>query len=328
MKRKNKNFDWELVTLSAEFAPRDGAGLLSNNGKMWLLGGWNPNDKVNFPMICNSEVWSSGDGIKWELETKQAPWEGRHTAGYVVHKGRMWIVGGDGNQHHYQSDIWNSKDGVNWNLVTDNVPWGKRVLHHTLSFKEKIWVMGGQTLPQFVSSIPQTIFYNDVWSSEDGVNWELVTSNAEWEARGMIGGNAILNGRMWLLGGGTYDTPEFPVPRKYFNDVWSSTDGLHWERHIEHSPWQGRSYHDVASYNGKLWVMEGTVKHTHGKGCINTNDVWYSKDGVNWTEMPKIPWAPRHAASVVVHKDALWMIAGNNMSSDVWKLQPSITCER
>ncbi len=28
-----------------------------------------------------------------------------------------------------------------------------------------------------------------------------------------------------------------------------------------------------------------------------------------------------YAASVFVHADALWMVAGNNMESDVWKLQ-------
>ena len=43
-------------------------------------------------------------------------------------------------------------------------------------------------------------------------------------------------------------------------------------------------------------------------------------DGVHWHEVPKTPWAPRHAASVFVHDNALWTVAGNNMQSDVWKL--------
>ena len=53
----------------------------------------------------------------------------------------------------------------------------------------------------------------------------------------------------------------------------------------------------------------------------NRNDVWYSDDGVRWQEVPNTPWKPRHAASVFVHDGALWMVAGNNMESDVWKLQ-------
>jgi hypothetical protein len=52
----------------------------------------------------------------------------------------------------------------------------------------------------------------------------------------------------------------------------------------------------------------------------NRNDVWHSADGVTWEELPGTPWAPRHAASVFVYEEALWMVTGNNMESDVWKL--------
>ena len=45
-------------------------------------------------------------------------WEGRHTAGYVVFKNRMWIVGGDPIQKHYQNDVWSSENGKNWQCVT------------------------------------------------------------------------------------------------------------------------------------------------------------------------------------------------------------------
>jgi hypothetical protein len=72
----------------------------------------------------------------------------------------------------------------------------------------------------------------------------------------------------------------------------------------------------VAVFDGRLWVLEG---YTPGKG--NRNDVWYSADGVNWYEVPGTPWKPRHAASVFVHDGALWVVAGNNMESDVWKLR-------
>ncbi len=37
---------------------------------------------------------------------------------------------------------------------------------------------------------------------------------------------------MWILGGGTYDTPQHPV-RKFYNDVWSSADGVRWKLHVE-----------------------------------------------------------------------------------------------
>jgi len=322
--------NWQAINRNAPFAARDGAGLLSYKGRLWLLGGWNPADKRNFPHACNSEVWSSADGIGWTLVTKQAPWEGRHTAGYVVHDGKMWIVGGDCNQGHYQPDVWNSEDGINWTLVHDHVPWGQRALHHTAAFAGKIWVMGGQTMPLFAPSEPRSIVYNDVWCSEDGVHWERAVGHAAWGPRGMIGGSAVLNGRLWIMGGGTYDTPEFPQ-RKYFNDVWSTADGVNWECHAELCPWAARQYHEIAAFDGKLWVMEGydgvhseetnealLARQRDRNG--NRNDVWYSADGSEWHELPNTPWKPRHAASVVVHHEALWVIAGNNMTPDVWKL--------
>ena len=304
------DYQWQCITEEAAFAGRDGAGALVFKDRMWLLGGWNPRDKIHFPHICNSEIWSSSDGASWTLENLQAPWEGRHTAGYAVHDDRMWIVGGDCNQGHYQNDVWNTDDGVHWDLVDDDVSWGPRVLHYTVAFAGKIWIIGGQTLPNFAPATE--VFYNDVWNTEDGATWTRVIENAPWSPRGMIGGSAVFQNRIWILGGGTYDTPQTP-DRIFYNDVWSSADGIHWEQHVEAAPWAARQYHEVAVFDDRMWVMEGS---THG----NRSDVWHSADGVTWHELPDTPWAPRHAASVFVYDDALWMVAGNNMFPDVWKL--------
>ena len=312
---------WEQVTAQAAFAPRDGAGALVFQNKMWLIGGWNPGDKKHFPRICNNEVWNSADGKTWTLIKPNTfldrtfdpkkDWEGRHTAGYVVFKDKMWIVGGDVNQGHYHNDVWSSADGKTWELVTDKVPWGPRALHYTVVHQDRIWVIGGQTVPGFAKS--DEIFHRDIWNSADGKNWQKIEPKEPyWPQRGMIGGSAVHQGRIWILGGGTYDTPKTPE-RKFFNDVWSSSDGVAWTRHVDKAPWAPRQYHEVAAFDGKLWVLEGYYKS-------NRNDVWYSADGVAWHELPKTPWRPRHAASVFVHDDALWMVAGNNMESDVWKL--------
>lgn len=316
-------YEWSKVTMDAPFAPRDGAGALVFRDRMWLIGGWNPGDKEHFPSICANDVWTSVNGLDWNQEKPNTfgtdrfdaenDWEGRHTAGYVVFQDKMWIVGGDANQGHCQTDVWCSVDGRVWECVDRCVPWGPRVLHHTLAFKGRIWVIGGQTLPQF-SPAEEEVFHDDIWNTEDGVRWERVEMNLpRWPQRGMIGGNVVFNDRMWILGGGTYDTPKRP-DRNFYNDVWSSEDGVNWECHIECAPWAPRQYHDVAVFDDRMWVMEGY-------GRANRNDVWYSTDGVEWHEVPDTPWKDRHAASVFVHDSALWMVAGNNMESDVWRLQ-------
>jgi len=328
----NAEYAWIKVTDNATFPARDGAGALVYNNKMWLIGGWNPKDKKTNPIRshCNNEVWNSSDGIIWSLIKPNThlddsfdpttEWEARHTAGYVVYQDKMWIVGGDPLLGHYQNDIWNSTDGQTWRWVNRNnpVPWGPRCLHYTFVLHDRIWVIGGQTAPQFAPA--DEIFHHDVWNTADGIRWEKVEMKVPFSpCRGMIGGNAIFKDRVWLLGGGTYATPRQPNYVRH-NDVWSSADGIVWERHIDAAPWCGRVYHDVAVFDNCLWVMEGVREKVVGALGENTKDVWYSSDGADWHELPDTPWQARHAASVFVYKNALWMVAGNHMGRDVWKL--------
>ena len=111
---KKQSYVWEQVAVDAPFGPRDGAGGIVHDGKMWLIGGWNPE---RFPLQCANDVWSSVDGSKWTLEKpntfldaatfdRKSDWEGRHFAGYHAFDGKMWIVGGDPNQGYYQTDVW------------------------------------------------------------------------------------------------------------------------------------------------------------------------------------------------------------------------------
>ena len=81
--------------------------------------------------------------------------------------------------------------------------------------------MGGQTLPD---AVPGTLqYYNHVWSSKDGADWNRVTEHADWSPRGTICGSVEFSGRMWVIGGGQY--PTNGNPRTYYRDVWSSDDG-------------------------------------------------------------------------------------------------------
>ena len=159
--------------------------------------------------------------------------------------------------------------GKNWNHVNKgrDVPWGPRVLHYTLAFDDKIWVMGGQTIPQIAPE--EEVFYRDVWHTTDGVHWVRVQPDEPyWSARGMIGGNVVFKGRMWILGGGTYDTPQTPF-RHYYGDIWSSADGVHWALENEAPPWKPRQYHEVAVFDNRMWVMEGSAEPgVSGKDCL------------------------------------------------------------
>lgn len=318
--------------------------MVSLNGKLFMLGGWNNfeggraerGDGVgNFVSETCSEVWSSIDGREWTLEC-EAPWEGRHCFGAVVHDAHMWVVGGDNARGPYQTDIWKSPDGVNWSLVTAVAPWPERALHLVAVFDNSLWVMGGQQ-----NSPAQAAFLageagkyetggaethlKDVWRSNDGSEWTLVTDDAPWAPRGMItgsnGGVAVHNNRMWILGGGyvgpqgvtlsslKYDLKAQPrmKERLYYNDVWSSGDGATWVRHLEHAPWCPRSYHDVAVFASRLWVIGGQYGVAQSEQEVGTEgnlaDTWYSMDGMHW-ESVQTPWTYRHACAVRVRQVA------------------------
>jgi hypothetical protein len=311
---------WANITMKAPFEARDGAGALVYNNAMWLIGGWNPATPDGFYNTTTNDVWKSTDGLKWTqvkspsyvdaTDPNPLTWESRHCAGYVIYNDEMWIIGGDPNHNHYQNDIWKSKDGRSWTRVAADVPWRNRAIHHTLVHDGKIWVMGGQTFPNYIEG--NQIYYNDIWSSTDGINW-IQYPNAPWPARGTTIGNVVFNNRMWIIGGATYEG-------KYYNDVWSSEDGTNWTEHVDFAPWKGWQYHNITIFDGKMWIVGGMLG-----GGINTNTVWYSSDGTNWYEFPNTPWVHRHAASVYSYDNALWVVAGNSlvngiMIPDVWKL--------
>ena len=77
---------------------------------------------------------------------------------------------------------------------------------------------------------PARLYFNDVWRSSDGVDWELMTESAPWEPR--AGAATVVSGdRLFLLGGedGFTCTPLPDCDAPYFNDVWSTVDGADWE---------------------------------------------------------------------------------------------------
>ena len=241
-------------------------------------------------------------------------WEGRHTAGYVVHQNKMWIVGGDVNQGHYQFDVWNSADGKTWTHVNKGkpVPWGPRALHYTLAFKDKIWVIGGQTIPMFAKD--KEIFYRDVWNSADGVNWtEVKPKEPFWPQRGMIGGSAVFKDRIWILGGGTYDTPKIPDTQ-----VLQRRLELRRRRHLA-AACRSRSL-GAAAIPRRRRLRRPAVGHG-GLPQGQPQRRLALRRRRQLARSAQDALGPRHAASVYVHDGALWMVAGNNMESDVWKLK-------
>lgn len=287
---------------SANFKPRDGAGCVEFNGKLFLIGGWSEDENYTY---TNNEIWSSKDAKNWSFESL-APFDGRHCFGIVNFKDGIWVVGGDCNSGICQKDVWKSLDGNTWTKISDSMKFLDRALYSVVVFKDKLWLFGGQKMPRVVPNHEYDEWYNDAWSSEDGISWKLESNQLNWPGRSVYNRIVVHNNSLYLFGGDHYQI-------KTFNDVWKSEDGVNWDKISHHSPWKQAQFSDVIVYDQKFWIVGGSY------GFNNINEIWYSKDAISWSKLDNKFFPSRHATSLVVFQNKLFIIAGN-LKNDIWEV--------
>ena len=199
-------------------------------------------------------------------------------------------------------------DGSVWVEATDGAGWSERIYHGSAVFDDKLWVIGGHDGSNRL---------NDVWYSEDGMDWVEAIS-ADWSARRnhatIVSGN-----QLWVLGGDDGSK---------LNDVWYSEDGASWTE-IVTAGWSGRDAHRSVVFDNKLWVLGGQGSSS------KLNDVWYSgADVESWveaTETTDAGWAERSYHTSVVFQNKLWVLGGwngSNTFNDVWYSEEGATWEQ
>jgi hypothetical protein len=298
------------VTDRAGWRPRDSSGEVVYKGRLWLLGGWF--DSFSAPP---RDVWSTAEGKTWDLVTREAPWKHSDLPMTAVFNDRMWLLGGWYNGrlpgHGAGNEVWSSGDGLSWEKATDHAGWSPRLAAGAVTFRGRLWVLGGTEDYYFGDD---SSLANDVWSSADGKEWRREVEHAPWEPRAYHAA-VIHAGRIWVIGGGNY-VPRYDAK----NDVWRSSDGVHWERVTEHAPWAPRIWFSAVAYRDRLWVLGGWSNNP----SKNWGDVWSSRDGAVWEELRSdVVWKARHEHSAYVFDDRIWVAGGHAqpLSSEVWSLQ-------
>ena len=82
----------------------------------------------------------------------------------------------------------------------------------------------------------------------------------------------IAKNGIFVMGGEKMGDEKTDYPR----DVWFSLDGKNWsKRNDNNAAWSGRSEHQVASHQGRLYLMGGQPG--------SPQQVWSSADGANWS---------------------------------------------
>jgi len=129
------------------------------------------------------------------------------------------------------------------------------------------------------------------WYKSNG--WVCLTPEAAFSPRDTAEG-AQFRGRYWLSNG-------YYHGNVLSRDMWSSADGVTWERVSDATPYDG--YSELAVYRDQLWAIKGSV--------------WRSGDGREWTrELAETPFGVRGYGEAVVFEDALWQLGSG---PDVWR---------
>jgi hypothetical protein len=262
------------------------------NGELWMSG------QIN--------SWSSPDGVTWtkhdKTDTGSRIWQTT-----VFFNNYLWTFGGmEYAARTVQNDIWRSADGSTWEKV-GNAAWSPRKSPAVVVYQGKLWLFGGAR--HVANDFTSDQFANDVWTSEDGVNWTQVTDAALWSPVDEPKVVA-LNDALYLVGADGRA------------DVWRSTDGKNWTQTTAEAPWTARHGYAAIMFDNKIWVYGGYI----GKSTNSVNDIWYTSDGATWVQQAEhAPWGPRMPLSVV-YQDKLWIFSGkhtggkDSWGGDVWTM--------
>lgn len=319
--------EWVRVVDDAPWGGRAGLRVLSFDDALFVLGGRTPRQStIPGDSDIHADVWRSDDGgVSWDRVADGGDadhWPARAYFQAAVVGDEMFVVGGQDfglednpfcalleqglepppwldidpdapcpeflPTSNFFNDVWASSDGANWEQRTANAPWNGRAGLSVAVLDDHLYVLGGSRNDD--TSIigpngPRREYYNDVWRSADGVEWEQMTAAAPWDPR--AGASVVeRDGEMWLFGGEVGFTCE-PLPEcepPYFNDVWRSTDGSAWTLVAEAAAWSPRPGHQCEVV-AREFVCFG------GFGLLeNPIDVWSSPDGVTWTLLDVSPW--------------------------------------
>lgn len=280
---KPTDFSQTLLTASLTTFGRDGAHIVQVGEWVYVMGGWN----LGQTPVTNSQVYRANRSnlSSWTL-LGNAPWYRRHTAGYGVANGKIYIWGSDAYSANFAHDCWEgtvnqSTGAITWTQTNASLPYANRVLYAGFVHNNELYTIGGQ------SSLVTPTYYSDVWkSSNGGVNWTQVATGLTQFGKNITGCGASFNGKMYVLSGGVYQDDLFyedpPDPltnveiRSYDRNCWVSSDnGLTWTNFGQVS--RGVQYPTTVVFNERLYLMQGGTQ----QGINNFNVFAYSVDKTN-----------------------------------------------
>jgi len=227
---------WTLVVASAPWSGRRDFAVTTLAGSLWLAGGYDG-------APC-ADVWVSSDaGATWLQRASAAPWGPRPGPGLVGFASRLWLIGGYRYrpQRNFQPQLYQRHWSPSGSKIEITYP-SRRLALSDLSFS------GGLGLSVMVSRVQSAGL-----AATHGVKVgdQLISVGTDMTAFKALdrGGLALAPPGPLKLGfvdPKSADAATGVVPHKWFIDyadsylvdVWSSIDGVTWNKTSEHE-WTG-----------------------------------------------------------------------------------------
>ena len=275
--------NWAKV-VDADWPVRSNHQAVGYQGRLYVMGGYDGNSGIK-------DMWSAADGKTWSLEAAPA-WPGRDKFQAVAHQGRLYVLGGyDGNSTRY-NDVWSWAKGESWSLnkANDGNGWTKRSGHQVVSHNGRLYVLGGDEGGNRLNDVWSSVD-GKTWSFEGNAVWpsrtlhQAVSHQGRLYVLGGLGGDNNFRNDVWSWAGGDSgwtpvkaDNNDFWSKRYSYkalsrdgllyvmggsdkdgnrlNDVWSSADGVSWDK-VADANWDEREGLEAVIFPPNL-VLSGS----------------------------------------------------------------------
>ena len=345
-------FTWTEVNRKADWSNRLDHSSAWFNNKLWVMGGYNPGMITGDTYL--EDVWSSEDGRVWEEVTDSAPWLGRRGHASVVFDDgsgeALYVIGGfvvneKTGYREYRNDVWKSTDGKTWIQIKERTEpeldslydWYPRFNHACVCANhggnDYIYLIGGSTQLKDFNGRYSMKYFNDVWRSVDGANWEQLDNNDfGYRSYHALAVNPE-NQRLYLQGGlhGVIvegeNNSSLPVPDYYW--LWSSDDGITWTAENDtaefNQSYLSRAGHQMVFMGDQLFGFPGrSTSNVHLLFADPGHYTFWRHDPGNlWSvDSEGSDFNARYGYSLVEHEGKVWVLGGETgdrgPDNDVW----------
>jgi len=231
----SKDYGKSWQNKKGEFPERCGASLVEFRGFLYLMGGEASSGLTN-------EIWRSADGVHWLQSSSSSPFTPRKNFTVAVLNDALILTGGSGPE---AKEVWKSYDGINWELIHADAPFGELENSSMIQFGSKLFLVGGKS---------GVMYSNSVYSTENGVDWVLVTNTAFPSGRYGVG-LVVISGELVAVGGNDGSS---------LNAVYFSSGGLTWVEDASPQLFSPRYSFGVGVVDGGL-VVYGAANDVYRK---------------------------------------------------------------